>query len=125
MWLVGHRTDETNGLFAILPLELLRPLAELPDALKEPSPLDPRQKRMFDEWQSRADRILVKLGEMLSAENDFDPEQVRRPAANIWHRRVAAVRSNDAPGAAPREPSYLQNRCRRISSRRSAQNMTL
>ena len=72
-----------NGLFAILPLELLRPLSELPDALKEPSHLDPQQKRMFDDWQARADRILVKAGEMLSAENDFDSEQVERLAATL------------------------------------------
>ncbi|MGH9769797.1 MAG: DUF1822 family protein, partial [Blastocatellia bacterium] len=72
-----------NGLFAILPIELLRPLSELPDALKEPSHLDPRQKSMFEEWQARADRILVKAGEMLSAENDFDSEQVERLAATL------------------------------------------
>ncbi|MCI0659791.1 MAG: DUF1822 family protein, partial [Acidobacteria bacterium] len=67
-----------NGLFAILPLELLRPLTELAGALKEPSLLDPQQKRLFEEWQARADRLLIKVSEILSAENDFDSEQVNR-----------------------------------------------
>ncbi|HEY8461583.1 MAG TPA: DUF1822 family protein, partial [Blastocatellia bacterium] len=72
-----------NGLFAILPPELLGPITELSDALKAPSLIGPEQKSMFEEWRARADRILVKVSEILSADSGFDSEQIERLAATL------------------------------------------
>jgi ATP-dependent helicase YprA (DUF1998 family)/very-short-patch-repair endonuclease len=72
-----------NGLFAILPLELLRPITELADALKAPSMIDPWQKRIFEDWQFRADRILVEVSEILSDDSGLDSEQIDRLAATL------------------------------------------
>src|SRR5262249_29121530 len=58
-----------NGLFAILPVEELRPIDLLPEALKEEKASDQGQLRIFEEWRLRAERIIKGLSEALEAED--------------------------------------------------------
>ncbi|MBX3279696.1 MAG: DUF1822 family protein, partial [Acidobacteria bacterium] len=73
----------TNGLFAVLPVEDLRPFTQLPAALSSENPDDPGEKRVIEEWQLRADRIICGIGEVLAAEMVFGPDQIRRIAAGV------------------------------------------
>lgn len=72
-----------NGLFAILPIEELKPIETLPGILKVVRPSNPRQSSIFHEWQSRAERVMRGVREVLAVEDELIPEQVSRLAASL------------------------------------------
>lgn len=72
-----------NGLFAILTPESLQPFETLPGALKADSGVDSAQLHTFNEWQSRADRIIKGLHDLLVSEGSFGPEQIGQLAAGL------------------------------------------
>jgi superfamily II DNA or RNA helicase len=73
----------SNGLFAVLPYEDLRPFAELPNELIKPAGSHAEDLRTFEEWQAVADRIIRAVGELVAAESVFDAEHVERLATGI------------------------------------------
>ncbi|MBO0797853.1 MAG: DUF1822 family protein, partial [Blastocatellia bacterium] len=72
-----------NGLFAILPLDELRPFELLAGALKEENVVAGDQLRVFEEWRLRAERILKGVSEAIAAEDALTPQQVERIAAGV------------------------------------------
>jgi len=72
-----------NGLFAILPVEVLLPIEQLRGGLEQKRESDAAEMRLFEEWQTRADRILRGLSEVLAADGAFGPEQIARIAAGV------------------------------------------
>jgi len=72
-----------NGLFAILPSDLLRPFVELPPLLSKPSSKDPAPGSAFEEWQVRGERLLLNVSEWLTNEAVFSPEQIGHLAAGL------------------------------------------
>lgn len=73
----------SNGLFAVLPMEFLRPVNELLDLLREPFHNRPIVESAFTEWQARGERLLLQVSELLTAEAAFSPKQIERLAANL------------------------------------------
>ncbi len=72
-----------NGLFAILPIESLKPFDTLTGELKNGRESDPDSLRTFEEWRARADRIICGINDLLAVEGVFGPEQVERVAAGV------------------------------------------
>ncbi len=72
-----------NSLFAILPVEELRPLEELRGTLSEDKPSNSELERLFGEWQSRAERVFRAVSELLTKEAAFGPEQIESLAAGL------------------------------------------
>lgn len=72
-----------NRLFAILPLERLRPSKLLAAALKEERAVDSGQSGMFEEWQIRIDRVVTGLRERLSTEGVLRPKDLERLTAGL------------------------------------------
>lgn len=72
-----------NGLFAVLPVDVLRPFEQLLDLLKTDRKRSENELRVFSEWQMRADRIVRGLSVLLESEDSFEPEQITRLIAGL------------------------------------------
>jgi hypothetical protein len=72
-----------NGLFATLPPEELQPFEVLPEQLQQARPFDVRQEHAFEAWQTRADRIVRGVSEVLAQEGAFGSEHIARLAAGL------------------------------------------
>lgn len=70
-----------NGLFAILPLELLRPIDRLMEAVSEERASGSDQFQIYEEWQSRADRIVEGAYKLFASEKELRPEHMEKLAA--------------------------------------------
>lgn len=72
-----------NGLFAILPIELLRPIGQLLGMVSEERVFNPQQFRTYEEWQARADRIVNGAYKLFASEKELNPEHVEKLAAAL------------------------------------------
>lgn len=95
-----------NGLFAILPVEELRPFESLVEVVKERQDFSRDELRVFDQWQARADRIVRGLQDVLAAEEVFDEEQAEQLAARL-HDDVLRVYGKRLPSTGL-EPLFNQ-----------------
>jgi superfamily II DNA or RNA helicase len=72
-----------NGLFAIVPTELLRPLDSLVDEIRVKRGVDTDQMRLYEEWRTRAELITRQVTEILAAESAFGAQHVERLARGL------------------------------------------
>ena len=80
---IAHAELSANGLFAILETDSLQPFELLPAALKADRNIDSSQSNIFTGWQSRADRVIKGLHELLLSEGAFNSEQIEQLAAGL------------------------------------------
>jgi hypothetical protein len=73
----------TNGLFAVIPNEFLRPLDHLMEIVSQERSFDPDQRRNFERWQSSADRIIEGAYSLLSSADDLTKDEVDRLAIGL------------------------------------------
>ncbi|HEV7858772.1 MAG TPA: DUF1822 family protein [Pyrinomonadaceae bacterium] len=73
-----------NGLLALLPPDELESFETLPEALKRQREIDANEIHLFDEWQTRADRIVRGLSHLLTVEETFETEQAEHIAARLY-----------------------------------------
>src|SRR6266542_721261 len=89
--ILGYATREdladadlsTNGLFAVLPADELKPFESLIETLLQPTALERKDMLGYDEWQARADRVVSALENVLADEEVFDDSQAARLAARL------------------------------------------
>ena len=72
-----------NGMFAILPIENLNPFDKIAEDLNGKREFDSDSFRAYREWQSRADRIIRGINDLLVLEGVFRPEQMEQIAAGV------------------------------------------
>jgi superfamily II DNA or RNA helicase len=86
-----------NGLMAILLADELKPFESLPAELRRRREPDPEDVRRFDEWQTRADRIMRGLSHLLAAEEAFDGEQTEQVASRLYDEVLRVYGRKIAP----------------------------
>jgi SNF2 family DNA or RNA helicase len=72
-----------NGMFAILAVDDLRSLDQLPDDLRKSQKFNSEPQQAFEEWKARADRIIRGVNDLLTVEGIFGPEQMELLAAGV------------------------------------------
>ncbi len=85
-----------NGLFAVVPNELLKPLSDLVDIVKKDRIMDSEDLRHFQQWQARADRIVEGAYDLLSSEKELTQEEVER-LASVLRDSVLAIYGGRLP----------------------------
>lgn len=73
----------TNGLFAVLPSDELRPFDSLLESLSQPRSVEQNDWPPYGEWDARADRMVRALQDVIAAEDVFDEAQAVRLAARL------------------------------------------
>lgn len=86
----------TNGLFAVLPADELKPVESLIETLAQPPSEKQKDVSVYDEWQARAERVVNALQNALAVEAVFDDGQAARLAARL-HDDVLRVYGTKLP----------------------------
>jgi hypothetical protein len=72
-----------NGLMALLSVDDLRPAEDLAGELYGTNQSDPQRSKLFEEWQSRAERIMRLVHDVLATEGALDPHETNLLATKL------------------------------------------